>query len=328
MVPVIGFLLIALAALLVLLGVRAWHIKNLFLRLPPVVLSGLLALVFALIGAVALIGVYRLDTPRGNPASDLRVAAAPDRLARGAQLAHLCAPCHSTTGNLPLDGGTRNFLAGLGTLYAPNLTPGGPLADWSDGEIIRAIREGIDKNGRALLIMPSEDFHQMSDADVQAIVAYLRTQPSVSHATPPRTVGLIGTLLIGTGLFPTSAQAPITQPVSSPPAAVTAEYGEYLVAISGCRSCHGPDLSGGRADGGPPPGPNLTRIIPSWSEDDFLRTIRTGTDPQGHRLAPDQMPWQALSAAYSDDELKAIYVYLHGLKPIERASFLSVQVGG
>jgi hypothetical protein len=43
-----------------------------------------------------------------------------------------------------MDGGTENFAEALGTLYAPNLTPGGSLKDWTEGEISRAIPEGVD----------------------------------------------------------------------------------------------------------------------------------------------------------------------------------------
>ena len=60
----------------------------------------------------------------------------------------------------------------VGTLYGANLTPAGEIKDWSDGEIIRAIREGVHKTGRSLIIMPSEVFRHLSDVDVQAIVAY------------------------------------------------------------------------------------------------------------------------------------------------------------
>ena len=82
------------------------------------------------------------------------------------------------------------------------MTPGGPLKDWSDGEIVRAIREGLDRDGRPLLIMPSDAFHHLSDDDVQNLVAYLRSQPAVQHATPARDMNLLGLILVGAGLFP------------------------------------------------------------------------------------------------------------------------------
>jgi mono/diheme cytochrome c family protein len=132
----------------------------------------------------------------------------------------------------------------------------------------------------------------------------------------------MGSLLKGAGLLPTDVPAPITQPVVAPPAGPNAAYGQYLVAISGCRTCHGRDLAGGTASrgGGSPVGPNLTVIVPPWSEDQFVKTIRTGTDPTGRALRPDMMPYQEFSAAYSADELKAMYHYLHSLMPIQRTA--------
>src|SRR5207237_211822 len=159
------------------------------------------------------------------------------------------------------------FLGGpLGTLYAPNLTPGGPLKDWSDGEIIRAVREGIDKDGHPLIIMPSDAFHRLSDDDVQSLVAYLRSQPAVNRQTPTRDIGIMGLVLLGAGVFPTADQPHITAPQTAP-AVGTPEYGQYLVEITGCAACHGPDLRG-RAPGGfgPPAGPSLRAIVPSWPQ--------------------------------------------------------------
>ena len=110
--------------------------------------------------------------------------------------------------------------------------------------------------------MPSDGFHGMSDADVQAVVAYLRSQPPVARTTPPRRLNVIGTILVGASLFPTAVQPPVVGPVASPPPGVSADYGAYLVQVSG-RSCHGADLAGGRAGGGPPPG---TKPDPDRSE--------------------------------------------------------------
>ncbi len=209
----------------------------------------------------------------------------------------------------------------VGDLYAPNLTPGGPLKNWSDGEIVRAIREGVDKDGHPLIIMPSDVLHNLSDEDVAAVVAVLRSQPAVDHPTPPRNLSLLATVLIGAGLFPTSAQPPITAAIVAPPAGVDPAYGQYLVNTSGCRSCHVDDLAGrgpGGPGGGPPAGPNLTTKVPTWTEDQFLQTIRTGTDPTGYQLNPDLMPWKDISAAYTDDQLRAMYAYPKTLTPIAK----------
>ena len=314
MVDVVALLVLALLAILFgWLAKRAWGAKRAWLKWIGVILAGLLTLFFVLVFVVGVIGFAKLNLPQSNPVADVKVAGTPDQLARGEKIAMVCTACHSTTGSLPLDGGTRNFVGPLGTVVAPNLTPGGPLKDWSDGEIIRAIREGIAKDGRALIVMPADQFHGMSDADVQAVVAYLRSQPAVKHDTSTNGLSPLGMLLVGAGIFSTSAQAPITQPVVAPPAGVTADYGKYLVGISGCHACHGADLAGGTPGGFTPVGPNLTAIVPKWSQSDFIKTIRTGVDPTGHALAPDQMPWKLFNAMYTDEELGAIYTYLHSL---------------
>jgi cytochrome c553 len=241
-----------------------------------------------------------------------------DQLVVGMRRANLCTGCHSSSGDQPLDGGNDNLLAGasgsLGVLVGPNLTGGGPLKDWSDAEIARAIRDGVDRDGRPMLIMPSDAFHHMSDADVGTLVAYLRAQPAVANTTPPRDVNLLGLMLVGAGLFPTVAQPHIEQAQASPPTGVTPDYGQYLVDISACASCHGTDLHG-RAPGapGPPPGPNLAAIVPTWIEGDFVRFFRTGVDPSGRHVDPALMPWQTIGRSYTDDELRAMYAYLHQL---------------
>jgi hypothetical protein len=79
-------------------------------------------------------------------------------------------------------------------LWAANLTPA-HFKNWSDGEIVRAIREGVGKDGRSLVIMPSEVFHNLSDADVQAIVAVLLAQPAVEPDTPTKQFNVLGAIM-------------------------------------------------------------------------------------------------------------------------------------
>lgn len=328
---IVGLLvLLALVVLFGWLAKRAWGSKHKVLKWPALVLAGLLTLLFALVFVVALMGTLKLYAPASNPVANVKVAGTPEQIARGAKFAGICVGCHSsTTGKLPLDGSKDDFMSDptappVGSLYAPNLTPAGEVKDWSDGEIIRAIREGVHKSGRPLIIMPSEEFHNLSDADVQSVVAYLRSQPATPNKpqndTPSNGLNLLGSIFVGAGLFSTSAQVPITQPIVAPPEGATADYGKYLVDNIGCRSCHGADLAGGTPGFGPPPGPNITAVVPKWSEADFIKTIRTGVDPTGKALDPEQMPWKEYSAFASDNDLKAIYAYVHGLTPIDKSS--------
>src|SRR5216110_697497 len=74
-----------------------------------------------------------------------------------------------------------------GKICFPNLTPDPEtgLGAWTDGEILRAIREGVSRDGRALFpMMPYTEFRALSDEDTRAIVAYLRTMPAVKNAVP------------------------------------------------------------------------------------------------------------------------------------------------
>ena len=306
---------IALIVLFAWLARRAWRARQAGVKWVGVVLAGIVTLMLTAFTIVAVIGLIKFNASQSNPVADIQVTSSADQIARGEKLANICANCHSTTGNPPLDGAANSMAGPFGTLYPPNLTPAGSIKDWSNGEIIRAIREGVDDTGRALIIMPSDKFHGLSDADVQAIVAYLRSQSAVSHDLPDTNLNLFGDFALGAGFFPTNQQPPITQPVSAPPTG-TPEYGKYLVDFSNCQTCHGQDFAGG-TNNFVAKGPNLTAIVPNWSASDFVKTIRTGIDPTSHQLI-NAMPWQQFSVAYTDAELGDIYQYLHGLKPIQK----------
>jgi mono/diheme cytochrome c family protein len=320
MVNILTFvILIALILLFGWLLTRAWRLKRPVLKWIGVGLFGLLTLLLVAVTAVSGIGFYRLNVaPYRYGLSSVKVAGTAEKLARGEKLAHICGDCHSTAGPgmLPLDGSPDNFLAGgppLGLMYAPNLTSGGPTRQWTDGEIIRAIREGVDNRTRPLMIMPSQVLRYLSDADVEALVAYLRSTPAVDRPLPARDLNALAAVFIGAGIFPTAAQPPITQPQAMP-AAHSREYGEYVVKSLGCTDCHGKNLAGG-AGGFGPAGPNLTVVMPAWKESDFINIFRQGTLPSG-RAVSDEMPWKTYARSLTDDELKDVYQFLHGLTPL------------
>ena len=318
MYDVVGTLaLLLLAVVFVSIARWAWKRGRSALKWGVTIISALLAAIVGCVLVVALVGFYKLNVSPYKPAAaDPNPATAPEQLARGTRLLSLCAGCHAPNGRLPLVG--QDFLTDgppSGILYAPNLTPAGEIKDWSDAEVVRAIREGVHKNGRPLIIMPAPYFRNLSDEDVMSIVAALRAMPAAGTMSPPTKLNIVGALLVGSGMANITAQPPITQPVVAPPQGPTAEYGAYLVSVMLCRDCHGKELAGGvAAKFGPPVGPNLTQIVPHWSEEGFLRTLRTGVDPFNHQLTKD-MPWEPISGATTDDDLKAIYAYLHSLPP-------------
>ena len=291
---------------------RAWRAQRVWIKWPGAILAGLLTVIGLALTLLPLAGIYRMYGPQAAAATDLQIVANPEQLDRGERLAIMCVGCHSSTGGLPLDGADSDMTEGiLGALYPPNLTPGGPLQTWIDGEIIRAIREGIHQSGRSLLLMPSEQYHAMSDDDVQALVAYLRSQPAADRQQPATEMNLLGAALVGAGIFPISRQAPIVGTVAAPTGA-TAEHGAYLVSIGGCESCHGEGLRGGTSQF-TPIGPNLPAIVGQWEAEQFVATIRTGVDPYGANVNPELMPWPGYSTAFTDEELTAIYTYIRTL---------------
>ena len=310
----LGFLvLVAIAVLFGWLVFRAWRAKNAIVKWGGVALSGLLTLLLALASVVALIGLVKLYGPRGNPVRDLTIAGTPEQIARGEHIAGaVCAGCHTTNEELPLSGGKNlSDEAGLplGNLTPANLTPAGALKDWSDGEILRAIREGADPRGRLLVVMTTQHFREFSEVDIQAVIAYLRSQPAIPNDVPEENPSLLAVFFIGAGLIPLPP-APTTDPVAAPPPGPTVEYGRYTAGYVGCSDCHGADLTGS-AGGLGPAGPSL-RVVKSWTLEQFITTLRTGVDPNGHALDSKQMRWKFIGRL-DDEELAAVYAYLNSL---------------
>jgi cytochrome c553 len=305
----VGFgVLLVFALVFAFLALRSWRARRLWVRLLAGIPTTLLAVLCVVGLGLAVYGYSKVNRTYANPVADIAVAGTPEQIARGEKFAPICADCHSSNRQLPLTGqdfGTDG--PPIGTLWAPNLTPA-HFKNWSDGEIIRAIREGVGKDGRSLLIMPSEVFHNLSDADVQAIVAYLRAQPAVEPDTPSKQFNVLGAVMAA-ALLPDEIfthQSPITAPLTAPPAGPTAEYGRYLSATVGCTSCHGAQFEGGQSgEEGAPPGPSLVAFAKQHSEADFIKTIRTGVTPEGRTLS-EYMPWR-IYQKFSDDDLRALY---------------------
>ena len=318
--------LIVLIALFAFLTVRAWKINRVWLKWISTFFTALLTLIPAALLVLALIGFSKLNKRYDNPLVTMQIAGTADQIARGQQLANICAGCHSPGSELPLSG--SNFVAKfdfppLGTLYAPNLTPAGNIQDWTDAEVIRAIREGVHKDGRSLLVMPSSNFRNMSDEDVQALVAYLRSQPPAGQPLPENHLNVLGAIFMNLSDFRT-ALPPAGKVIAPQPG--TIEYGKYMVDILACRDCHGDQLQGRVDNGqpGPPAGPNLTKILPQWTEEQFMTFFNSGTFPGGGQVpvvtmksgfSEPRMPWTEVRAATTDDELKDMFAYLHSLTP-------------
>ena len=251
--------------------------------------------------------------------------------------AAVCGHCHAADPKRdpdgPLSGGMEFRDWRIGTARASNLTPDPEtgLGKWSEGEIVRALRNGQSRDGRLLApVMPYEWFHDMADSDALAVARYLKSLSPVRNdvkQSPNFWFKLGKTFLL-------RPKPPIS--VSAPPRAANAEYGGYLARhVALCADCHtqrtgirsAPDRSrllAGMAK--PPKGfpanpanltPDPETGIGRWSEEDFVKAIRTGVRPDGSRIHTF-MPWRE-NARMSDDDLRAIYRYLRTLPPIRNA---------
>lgn len=304
--PVGVAVLVAAVTGLSWLTVRAWRAQRLPWRVGGVAIAGMLMLVCAAALVLAMRGYWKLNRGHSNPVPNVSVTLTPEQLARGEQFAGMmCAGCHAADGALPLEG--NDFLGEdaplIGRFYAPNLTPT-HLGEWSDGEIIRAIREGIHRSGRSLLIMPSETFKNLSDNDVESVVAFLRSQPPVEPDTPRPRLNVLGA--IGANFAPIfAAQPPVTGPVTAPVPGATPEYGRYLASVT-CALCHGEDLTGSVQF----EVPSLIGAAFSWTEDDFASFFETGVKPGGASVADTVMPWRQLGEFMGEEGLQAIILYL------------------
>lgn len=285
------------------------------------IVAGALVVVL-LVVAVAIYFASEAKMNRRHTAPTPAIVAASDAVAleRGKHLVTVvstCVDCHGSNlgGNIIFDD------PALGRIVAPNLTTGknGLGKQLSDTDIARVLRYGVLPDGRSVRVMPSDDFTKFSDADLAAVIAYVRTMPPVDSDLPASMLKPVGRALLTFGQLPIMIADRIDQSAIAPATmaeAPTAEYGHYLANVAGCTGCHGPGLSGGLIPGAPPDFPQAANLTPSgevgqWTEADFIRTIRTGINPAGKILNPE-MPW-AYFAQMSDTELKALWAFVHAV---------------
>ena len=310
MLNVIGWvMLIATAALLVWSSVRAWRQKNSFLKWGGAGLAVLLATAVSLVSVLTIAGLFKLHT-RSAPVPDLKVAGTPEQIWRGQVIADsFCGACHSKTG--PLTGGVdigKDFPIPVGSFVSSNLTPAGRLGHWSDGEIFRAIRNSVDADGHWLIVMSYTNAGKLNDSDIQALIAYMRSQPAAGQQTvnPPDKLNLLGVVMLGAGMLPEGTPV-FTSVITAPSKGPTVQYGEYIMSYQDCRECHGAKLTGGVEGQLGPIGPDLN-LVKGWKLEEFIATMRTGRDPGGYELSK-QMPWRPIGKM-DDEELGAVYEYL------------------
>jgi len=255
------------------------------------------------------VGLFKLHS-RSAPIPDLKSEGTPAQIRRGQAIANsFCDTCHSKSGSLTggADSGEHLPLP-LGSFVSANLTPAGQLSHWSDGEIFRAIRNAVDADGRWLIIMSYTSASKLSDDDIIALIAYIRSRPVAGQQTPdpPDQPNLLAVIMLGAGMLPTGKPV-FTGAIEAPPKGPTVQYGEYIVSYQNCRECHGARLTGGVTGQLGPIGPGLY-LVKGWKLTEFIAAMRTGIDPGGHPMSA-QMPWRRIGKM-DDEELAAMYAYL------------------
>ncbi|MBI4573139.1 MAG: cytochrome C, partial [candidate division NC10 bacterium] len=170
-------------------------------------------------------------------------AALPDLVAQGRYIFGAAGGCGChTEPKGALNAGGRQYDGPFGTVYSTNITPDRQtgIGAWTDEQIITAIRLGRRPNGERLIpVHPYTVFNGMAAEDLRALVAYLRTVPSVNRSNQPKkiTVPLFESVFLPAWL---AAFAPKETPPPTPPTSGPAR-GEYLVrAVGHCGECHTP----------------------------------------------------------------------------------------
>ena len=281
-----------------------------------------------------------------NPLCDVRVVAAAITLSmaaanapaqtlieRGSYLVNgilTCGNCHTAKGpggvpiaDRKLAGGSQIFDGPRYSVQAANITPdaGTGIGNWSDADIKRALQHGVRPDGAMLApAMPSAFYGAFTRRDLDAVIAYLRTVPAVSHEVraPIYTVALELDLEPVPGAGREMKEAELADPI---------KRGRYLTTIGHCFECHTPLLPNGHHDfknsfgrGGQifkgPFGVSVSRNITSdtqdgigaWSDAQIVRAITQGISRDGSRLKPPMgFAWYA---RMTDEDLDAIVAYL------------------
>jgi len=291
-----------------------------FLKWVGYIIGGLFGLILVAVGTVYAVTSLRMSKTYPTKVPVVAVPTDPASIERGRHLATAVGKCQACHGD-NYGGKMASNEAIFAKLTASNLTAGkgGIGGTYTDEDWVRAIRYGIGRNGKSLIFMPSEAFYNFNDADLGAIVAYLKTLPPADLTVPKaRSPGPIMRMIYLIGDFPMLPAEIIAREKERPadvPVGATAEYGGYLSRTGGCTGCHGANLAGGGVIDGVKV-PNLTRggEFGKWTEADFVKSIRTGMRPDG-RVLSAVMPWPYMKEL-TDEELRAMWLYIRSVTPV------------
>lgn len=278
---------------------------------------GLVVLAALLVGVGLFLAERKMQRRVEVPVQPVALRSDTASLERGKYLfsSRGCVDCHGSTGT-----GKTFVDDGDLVIAGPNITtgPGGVVAAYQPVDWVRSIRHGVNPKGRALMIMPSEDYNRFTDDDLASLVAYVRSLPPGNGQGAVVKLPLPVRALYGFGAIQDAAARidhtlPPQQPV---PEGVTVKHGEYVANM--CLGCHGVGFAGGKVPGGPPdwpPAANLTpgegSVMPRYPDaDTLIAMFRSGKRPDGSEVKV--MPFGSLGAM-SDTDLRALHLYLKGL---------------
>jgi mono/diheme cytochrome c family protein len=227
-----------------------------------------------------------------------------------------CVDCHGANGagKVFVDNGKDLRIKG------PNITTGtgGVVAAYQPVDWVRTIRHGVTPAGRPLMIMPSEDYNRLTDADLGALVAYVKTLSPATGTGAEVVLPLPARVLYGFGAIEDAA-AKIDHslpPAAAVPEGVTVQHGAYVANM--CLGCHNPQLTGGRIPGGPPdwpPAANLTPVADSGMKayaqpEALMKMFKSGQRADGSQI--QVMPFGSLREL-SETDVRALHMYLRSL---------------
>ena len=290
-------------------------------------------ILFAIVVLFSVTTAFRQQLTYTAPYPAIKASADTAVINRGRHLVYSsahCIDCHYK-GNadslirlgqdVPLTGGVE-FDLPVGKIYSRNITPDAEtgIGKFTDAEIARALRYGVHPDGTAVFdFMP---FHNTSDEDLTAIISYLRSRPAIHNKVPKHDLNLLGNLVKAWMVKPVGPAGEVPKTI---PRDTTVLYGKYLaMSVAECNGCHtkrdisgaftGEPFAGGNDfDGFVSPNltPDSTGRIFGWSKQNFINRFRLG------KLQPKSpMPWNSF-ARMTDDELAAIYNFLHTVKPVK-----------
>jgi mono/diheme cytochrome c family protein len=220
-----------------------------------------------------------------------------------------------------------------GVLYGKNITSDSVtgIGGWTDAEILRAMTQGISKNGDTLFpLMPYTNLNRMAKEDLLSIIAFIRTLKPINNAVPARQL-----MMPIAAVYPAQALQPSIDNNVRPPESDPVKYGEYLANAADCGTCHSPltpqgvdhsrmyaggyifDLGTNKVQSSNIT-PDSATGIGAWTEEMFMNKFTVYRDASQINRDPGNqntiMPL-TLYAGMKDEDLKAIYAYLRTVKP-------------